>query len=92
MSMTWVITGIANEKPRLGEFGEYNGEDVYHPKQPKCGQIDEMIMQFNGKPILVLAIDPTGCESDEELAQEVKESVLWTLEKRSEDDPVKESF
>ena len=92
MSKMWLITRIAKEKPRIGDWGEYNGEDVYHPNQPKRGQIDEMLTQFSGKPILVVVIDPTGCESAEELAQEVKESVLWALDGRSEIDPVKKSF
>ena len=92
MSNTWLITGIVNEKPRLGDWGEYNGEDVYHPNQARRGQIDELLTQFTGKPILVVAIDPCGCESVEELADEVKRSVLWAFEDRSENDPVKRVF
>ena len=92
MSKSWIITGFVKEKPRVGDLGEYVGEDVYHPNQPKRGQIDECLVQFYGKLILVIAIDPSGCQSVEELAQEASESVRWAFEKRSEDDPIKKVF
>lgn len=82
MSGAWLITGIVKEKPRIGVLGEYNGEDVYHPNQPTNGQIDEALMQFTGKPVLVVVFDPTGCESPEEVAQEVKDSIKWAFEVR----------
>jgi hypothetical protein len=88
MSFSWLITGISRERPRLGDLGEYDGEDVYHPNQPTRGQIDEALMLFTGKPILVVAVDPSGCCSHEELAQEVKETILEAFSRRSEDDPV----
>jgi hypothetical protein len=89
MSKSWLIAGIVGEKPKIGDWGEYNGEDVYHPNQPKRGQIDECLVQFSGKAILVIAIDPTGCcGSVEELAQEVKDSVAWMFENYNKDNPI----
>ena len=89
MTKSWLITGFVKEKPRTGDWGEYNGEDVYSPAQPTRGQIDECLVQFSGKAVLVIVVDPSGRESVEELAEEAKESVMWAFEKRSEDDPVK---
>ena len=88
MSKSWLVTGFVREKPKIGEWGEYNGEDVYHPNQPTRGQIDECLVQFAGKAILVLAMDPSGCESVEELAEEAKQSVMWAFEKYNKDNPV----
>jgi hypothetical protein len=88
MSKTWLITGISREKPRIGRLQEYNGEDVYHPNQPSRGQIDECLMQFSNKPVLVIVIDPTGCQTIEDAAHEVKESVVWALTDRSKTDPI----
>ena len=88
MSRTWSIAGISKERPRVGDFDEYNGEDVYSPVQPTRGQINECLLQFTGKPILLVVIGPTGCETVEEVAQEVKDSVVFALECRSGDDPV----
>ena len=88
MTKSWLITGIVREKPRLPPCGEYNGEDVFSPNQPKRGQVDEMLMNFSGKSVLIVCFDPSGCTNKEEAAQEVKDSVLWALEGRHEDDPV----
>jgi hypothetical protein len=85
MSGTWLITGISKEKPRIGPLGEYNGEDVYHPNQPTHGQIDEALVQFTDKPVIVIVIDPAGCDSPEEVAEAAKNTVKWTFEKRESD-------
>jgi hypothetical protein len=88
MSNCWLVHGVAHEKPRP-EPGEYIGEDVYHPNQPTRGQIDELLLQFTGEHILVLAFDPSGCDSAEEVAEEVKKAVLWSYECRQKDLPAR---
>jgi hypothetical protein len=83
MSSSWLVHGVVREKPRLGPLEEYNGEDIYHPNQPARGQIDEALTQFSGRHVLVVVFDPSGCDSAEDVAEEVKRSVLWSYDIRN---------
>jgi hypothetical protein len=58
------------------------GYDIFHPNQPKRGQIDEALCQFTDKSVLVIVMDPSGADSPEEIAQEIKESVTWAFKVR----------
>jgi hypothetical protein len=83
MSKSWMIQGQVREKPRIGVLGEYNGEDVYSPNQPKRGQIDEMLMNLShSDKVIIIGINPGFDDTMEEIVEEFKQTVLWGLGKR----------
>jgi len=86
MSKSWMIHGQVREKPRLCDFGEYNGEDVYHPNQPKRGQIDEMLINLSqSDKVIIIGINPSPDDTPEEIAEEFKQMALWGLVKKCSD-------
>lgn len=83
MSHAWMITGMVREKPRLEDWDEYNGEDVYHPNQPKRGQIDEMLMNLSHQDkVILIGINPGSDDTVEEIAEEFKQMALQGLRKK----------
>jgi hypothetical protein len=90
MSKAWMIQGIVKEKPRIGILGEYNGEDVYSPNQPKYGQIDEMLVNLShSDKVIIIGINPDDCDTIEEIAQEFKDTALFGLRAHDTGDGVK---
>lgn len=76
---TFLVAGVVKNSKKLDRWGQPDGYDVFHENQPNTGQIDQALCQFTDEPVIILAMSPRGCETTEEFAESVKQSILWSL-------------